>query len=77
MIRHLYEVKCDGCGVGCGGIFDDVARLRELLKRLNWVERDSSVPEVAIHEGDRPRNDLMPAQAHFCSGCSRGWWRRG
>jgi len=37
VIARLYQVKCDGCGLGCGGIFSDLAAAEALREALGWV----------------------------------------
>lgn len=36
MLTKFYRIECDGCGVKCGGIFDDLDKAKALAERLHW-----------------------------------------
>lgn len=58
MIRNLYQIKCNGCGLGCGGVFDDLSKARALVERLHWVEiGGAGWPDEAFE--------------HYCPNCAR------
>lgn len=61
MINTFAEIKCDGCGLGCGGIFRSIEDAERLRERLDWTRL--AYPFTLIAEAD---------PVHYCPPCWRG-----
>jgi len=63
MITPFYQIECDGCGLGCGGVFRDLAAAEGLRERLKWVRIE--YPPALTTAGN---------VVHLCPPC---WRERG
>lgn len=60
MITPFYQIECDGCGLGCGGVFRDLAAAEGLRERLSWTRIE--YPPAFGAEGN---------VVHLCPPCFR------
>ncbi len=60
MIISFFQIECDGCGLGCGGVFRDLANAEGLREALGWVRFEAPV--------DR---EEAPVVRHACPPCFR------
>jgi hypothetical protein len=71
MILSLYQIKCDGCGLGCGGVFSDLQAAEYLRERLGW-ECVARADEPLRRFDESPQPEVVTfAVAHLCPPCDR------
>lgn len=60
MITPFYQIECDGCGDGSGGVFRDLAAAEALREALGWVRIEYP-----------PAASMVPVEAvrHLCPRC--------